>query len=186
MPLKDSLEIAFWAVSTLILIFNVYYIATGPINAVKVGRKLNEEQHKDTAKSSLFLMLYSLRGSPIHYDFVRGLNQIDIVFEDERKVIEAWRIHRQSLDNKNQVNAQRNWELERTRLLAAMAQSLGYSNINETDMMKDYYPEGHDNYLKSEQEFRDYQSKYFLSGRYLFEALLENLGKKGDPEAPKE
>jgi hypothetical protein len=90
---KDILEIIYWWISLGILFATVYYIATGPRNAaenaVRIGRTLNNEQQKDNAKRNLFLTLFSLRGSPVHYDFVKCLNQIDIVFEDVPEVLTA-------------------------------------------------------------------------------------------------
>ena len=86
MPAKDVIEIVYWIVYLLIVAYTAFYIATGPKNAAEnaviIGRELNIQQQKDTAKRSLFLLLFSLRGTPVHYDFVRGLNQIDVVFED--------------------------------------------------------------------------------------------------------
>jgi hypothetical protein len=186
MCLKDILEIVYWGISLGILFATVYYIATGPLNAVKTGRQLNLAQQKDNAKRNLFLMLFSLRGSPINYDFVRGLNQIDVVFEDVPKVLEAWRIHRDSLDIKDQANRERNWELQRTHLLSEMAVSLGYTHLNETHMMKDYYPEGHQYQLLTDQKLRASALEFFEKGSRVYDILIQNNeGKTGEKEPPK-
>jgi hypothetical protein len=58
------MSIVFSILNLLILIATVYYIAHSPINAVRIGRTLNNEQQKDNAKRNLFLLLFSLRGIP--------------------------------------------------------------------------------------------------------------------------
>jgi hypothetical protein len=90
MTTKDYFEVFYWLVSLSILGVTVYWIKTSPIKAVEIGRKLDNEQNKYNAKRNLFLTLFSLRGNPTHYDFVSGLNQIDIVFQDEQKILTAW------------------------------------------------------------------------------------------------
>jgi hypothetical protein len=186
---KDILEVGYWIASVIILLCTAYYIATGPVNAVKTGRKLNEEQQKDNAKRSLFLVLFSLRGLPIHRDFVRGLNQIDVVFEDVPNVIQSWRALRASLDNKTQANAEKNWELGRIRLLSEMARSLGYAQINETEMMKDYYPEGHQNQDLDDLDIRfrlkEYLAKNIEMNTLVIEQLKRNLAPPPEDSNPK-
>ncbi len=139
---KDNFEIVYWLVTIGVLIVNIWVIAHSPINAVKVGRKLNDEQQKDNAKRSLFLTLFAYRGSPVHIDFVKALNQIDIVFHDTPTVLQAWQNYYTSVGIQNQVNEEKIWELLRVDLLSQMAQSLGYSAIKQTDMTKHYYPTG--------------------------------------------
>lgn len=179
---KDILEIVYWGISLLILGLNVYFIATSAVNAVRVGRELNTSQQKDNAKRNLFLTLFALRGSPVHYDFVRGLNQIDIVFEDCPKVLKAWHDYYDSLQIKEQANAQKNWELLRVTLLSEMAMSLGYSRISQTDMLKNYSPEGHSNQAFDDWEFRDAAKQYFQKGSLLYDVLIDNAKKQQDKE----
>lgn len=168
----------FSILSLLILIATVYYIAHSPVNAVKIGRTLNDEQQKDNAKRNLFLLLFSLRGSPVHYDFVRGLNQIDIVFEDVQPVLDAWHIHFDSLQIKNQANAEINWNVQRTNLLSAMAVHLGYNRIRQTDMIRDYYPEGHQNLMNYDNDFREAVLTYLKSGSAVFQIMIDGSPQK--------
>ncbi|WP_276503514.1 DUF6680 family protein [Terrimonas pollutisoli] len=177
MSTKDYFEIAFGFANVGILCVTAYFIYRSiysPIDAVKVGRQLNKEQKKDDAKRSLFLLLFSLRGHPVHYDFVRGLNQIEVVFEDVPQVIQAWRTHFASLQIKNQANSEKNWEIERAALLSAMAVHLGYSNIPHSELLRDYYPEGHDNQLKDDLDFRQAASVFLKSGAALHELIIRN------------
>lgn len=177
MTTKECFDIFFGFINIGILSTTAYFIYRSiysPIDAVNVGRRLNNEQKKDDAKRNLFLTLFSLRGSPVHYDFVRCLNQIDIVFEDTRTVLDAWHDLRTSLNIKGQANEHKVWEILRTNLLSAMAVSLGYNRIQQTDMIQDYYPEGHDNQLKDDLDFRQAASTFLKSGAALHELIIQN------------
>lgn len=194
----EQFSIGYYIVSGLILIATVYYIAHSPVNAVRIGRTLNNEQQKDNAKRSLFLLLFSLRGSPLHYDFVKGLNEIDIVFEDTPTVLEAWHHHYDSLQIDNQVNENQIWDLQRTEILSAMALSLGYNRIRQTDMIRSYYPKGHEYRDYKEIEIREAQLAYHKSmidlslvSKELNEILIDFYSnmperKDGKPDEPKE
>lgn len=176
MTTKEKLEIIFAVTNVLILCVNSYFIYRAlysPIDAVKIGRQLNDEQQKDNEKRRLFLILFSLRGSPISYEFVRALNQIDIVFEDTQDVLDAWHTHYDSLQRKEQVNAERNWDIQRTNLLSAMAVSLGYSRIRQTDMLQNYYPEGHANEANNDFEMRQAALTYYKNNAALSALLIQ-------------
>ena len=178
---KDVVEVAFWCVNACILLATAYYIATGPMNAVRTGRQLNNEQQKDNAKRNLFLTLFALRGNPSHYDFVRCLNQIDIVFEDTPTVLNAWHKHFDSLLTKGQVDENQVWALQRVDLLSAMAVELGYQRIRQTDMIRNYYPEGHGYQSQEEFELRQSAKHYFQLGVAAFELMLHNTPRRPDP-----
>ncbi|MDV6167167.1 DUF6680 family protein [Flavobacterium sp. DG1-102-2] len=100
MIIKDYFEIIYWAISVCILGVTIYWIKMSPIEAVKTGRELDNQQNKHNSKMDLFLLLFSLRGNPTHRDFVNGLNQIDIVFEDSSEVLSAWEKLLESLNNR--------------------------------------------------------------------------------------
>ena len=158
-----------------ILICTIYFIAKSPTDAVKIGRQLNSEQQKDNAKRNLFLTLFALRGSPVHYDFVRGLNQIDIVFEDNPEVLNTWHIYYNSLNVKNQVDEDKVWELQRTNLLSEMAVCLGYEKIKQTEMQQHYTPVGHNNQQKQEKDMWDSQLTFYKANAAMCERVMERM-----------
>ena len=175
MTTKDYLEIAYWLVSLGILGVTVYWIATSPIRAVETGRKLDNEQNKYNAKRELFLTLFSLRGNPTHYDFVNGLNQIDIVFQDEEKVLTAWEKLYESLGNNNLTNPLQTWDLLRTELLSEMAQSLGYQKLKQTSIQRNYSPQAH-----ADENFENWNQKqaakeFFESGTKLYKMHIASI-----------
>ena len=177
MTLKDRLEIAFWVVSLLILCVTAYAVYFAPLKAVETGRKLNDEQNQLKVKSDLFLTLFSLRGTPIAYTFVNALNQIDIVFQDEPKVLLAWNKYYDSLHQQNLANQDDTWSLLRTELLSEMAYSLGYEKLKQTDILKNYFPEGHANQNNQDFEYNQASKKFFETGSNLHEILIENANR---------
>lgn len=164
MTTKDYYEIVYWFISLFILAFTVYWIAVSPVKAVQIGRRLDNEQNKDKSKRDLFLMLFSLRGNPTHQNFVSGLNQIDIVFEDSPAVLEAWGKLYDSLDVPSQNNAVQNWELLRTELLSEMAQHLGYQKLKQTAIQRNYVPQAHFDSVKNDQYYNNAMTAYYESG----------------------
>lgn len=174
MLIKDYVEIAYWSVSLLILTATVYYIYHAPIKAVKIGRQLNDEQNKDTAKRELFLTLFAYRGSPVHYEFVNSLNKIDIVFQDEPQVLYAWAKYYDSLGQKNLANQLEVWSILRVDLLSEMATSLGYKKLKQVDILKTYYPIEHDNQNREDFELRQAAKRFLTTGNELYQILIAN------------
>lgn len=175
MTTKDYFEIFYWLVSLLILGVTVYWIKTSPVKAVEIGRKLDNEQNKYNAKRDLFLTLFSLRGSPTHYDFVNGLNQIDIVFQDDHKVLTAWANLYNSLNQNNQVNQNGTWELLRTDLLSEMAQTLGYNSLKQTDIQKYYSPQAHATWQSDNQSFQQAAKDFYQSGSVMHNFVIQSF-----------
>lgn len=167
---KDCIEVGYWVINTLILIATVYYIYKSPLDAVKIGRQLNDEQEKIQAKRELFLTLYASRGNMTSFQFVNSLNQIDVVFQGESKVITAWDKLFTSLNTPATGNVVENWEFLKVDLLSEMAQTLGYNALKQTDIQKTYYPQAHVNQEQSNLDYHFAAREYFESG-----ALMHRL-----------
>ncbi len=179
---KDYFEIAYWIISLGILGVTVYWIATSPIRAVETGRKLDNEQNKYNAKRDLFLTLFSLRGNPTHYDFVSGLNQIDIVFQDEEKVLVAWEKLYESLGNTNLTNPIQTWDLLRTELLSEMAQSLGYQKLKQTSIQRNYSPQAHANQSDENWNYQQTAKTYFETGAQMHKIWINHYSNPDNLE----
>jgi hypothetical protein len=173
MTTKDYFEIAFWIVSLLILCVTAYAVYFAPLKAVEIGRKLNDEQNQSKSKSDLFLTLFSLRGTPIAHTFVNALNQIDIVFQDEPKVLVAWGKYYDSLSQKNLTNQEETWSWLRTELLSEMAYSLGYEKLKQTDILKNYFPEGHMNQNNQDFEYNQASKLFFETGSKMHKIWID-------------
>jgi hypothetical protein len=170
---KDMIEVGYWFVSLIILGFTVYWIKISPIKAVQTGRKLDDEQNKYNAKRDLFLTLFSLRGNPTHYDFVNGLNQIDIVFQDEEKVLVSWEKLYESLNNKNLANPLQTWDLLRTELLSEMAQSLGYQKLKQTSIQRNYSPQAHADQSDENWNHQQAAKTFFETGTQMHKIWID-------------
>ena len=171
-------EKLYWIISLLILAITAYAVYISPIKAVKIGRKLNKEQNKYDAKRDLFLELFSLRGNPSHYDFVNSLNKIDVVFQDEKSVLEAWNKLFESLRNPNQIDAERNLELLRTNLLSEMARRLDYGELEQTKIQQAYTPKAHSDIENANLDYRSAAKAFFQSGARFHKILISQFQNK--------
>ncbi len=177
---KETFDTILGIVNILILCITAYFMyrsLRSPIDAVKVGRQLNNEEQKDNTKRELFLTLFALRGNPIHFDFVTGLNEIDVVFEDNPAVLSAWHKHFRDLHDKGLTDPLKMWEVGRIELLSVMATSLGYNALKQTEIMQHYYPEGHNTQWQDSMDLQEANLIYLKSGVAFHEAVLESLNK---------
>lgn len=173
MTTKDYFEIAYWVVSLILLCVTAWAVYYAPLKAVEVGRKLNDEQNQLKAKTDLFLNLFSLRGNPMSYTFVNALNQIDIVFQDSPNVLNAWQKLYDSLNQKNLINSVETWNLLRTDLLSQMAQSLGYNKLKQTDIQKNYSPQGHADESYENWNHRQASKDFYESGAAMHKIWID-------------
>ncbi len=169
----DIINIIYSFLYFVILIVTIYFIKTSAIKAVKVGRQLNDEQNKYTAKRNLFLNLFALRGTPVHANFVNGLNQIDVVFHDTPPVLMAWHTYHDSLGIKGIVNQLEVWHQHRISLLSAMAQSLGYGTLQQVDMMKYYYPQRHEEWEQQQDELRSAELLFYKTAGEVYQRIID-------------
>src|SRR5208337_4223304 len=126
----------------------------GPIIALRIQRKLDEEREIRNRKLWIFKTLMSNRATRMAPIFVQALNLIDVEFTDpsEKPVRDAWREaqdHYSEWGRKSQeqrqkegnTNAERAEELL-SEMLVRMGNSLGYS-FDKVYVKKGwYYPEG--------------------------------------------
>lgn len=182
---KNCIEVIYWVLSFIVLTITAYYVSKAPIEAVKLGRKLNDEQNKDSAKRNLFLTLYSYKGSPAHQYFADALNRIDVLFHENPKVIEAWHTLHNSMElpegAKETLSDRKKWGLLRVSLLDEMASVLGYTpNLKQVDMMKHYSPQAEEFREVSEWEFRDAALNFYRAGFVVYEQMIQNMKQGND------
>lgn len=186
MDAKDWIGISLAFLNLVVIGLTAYFIKKtidSPIKAVTVGRRLDDEQKKDIIKRNLFFTLFAHRGNPIHHQFVAALNQIDIAFHDNQKVLDLWHRYYEALRIKGQVDEQKVWELHRVDLLSEMATSLSYFQLNQTEIMKHYQPEGQDNWNKLDWDIHEEGLKFLKNSNILYPLLIEQLlTPKSTPE----
>lgn len=117
-------------------------IFLGPLTGVLFTLWFQSRKDKNNQKQHLFLILMAHRKSyPPTFELVNGLNLIDVVFAEHRRVVELWHEYYDLLCH-NPVN----WQLTEPKyldLLAEMAKILGYDKLAQTDISKFYSPRAH-------------------------------------------
>ena len=128
---------------SVVTILAIYY---GPISALKVQRKLDEERETRVRKLYIFKTLMSNRATRLSPLYVQALNLIDVEFTEnndkELAVRDAWKELNDLYSNfKTTQNALEKAEDLNAALLAAMGRSVGY-NFDKVYLKRGaYYPE---------------------------------------------
>ena len=127
-------------------IANFLAILISPIAAVLVTLHWQKRKTKQDMKDRLFITLMAERKSyPPSYDLVKALNLIDVVFYDSPEVIKAWHEYYNSLVSANTEVEFQERQRKYLDLIHAIAQSMGYEKLKQTDIDKFYTPIAHGN-----------------------------------------
>jgi len=126
-------------------------ILCSPLVAIFVSIWYQNRKEKRQAKMDIFKNLIAYRKQyPIPMAFVAALNQIDIMFHKDKKVIAAWKSYLESLNpESSSFQSHDNRLLD---LLDEMAKSLGYKNLKQTTYADFYSPQQFSNQVVSQQE----------------------------------
>lgn len=124
----------------LLSIVQIVAVSVIPLIVWKLGNLYQDRKAKKDAKLNVFLTLMANRkASPITKEWVDSLNVIDVVFQDDRKVREAWKAYHDSLNNKSPHFASNNSYM--LDLLSEMSLSLGYKDLKQTEIDSFYSPQ---------------------------------------------
>ncbi|MEG2250465.1 MAG: DUF6680 family protein [Cetobacterium sp.] len=108
---------------------------------MEIWKKYKENRNE---KLKLFKILLSTRGYFNDYERVKNLNILEVVFFDSPKVLKAWSLYYDAL-NELENSKKENWERVKNSeisLLEIMAKELNYSkSINWETLKKPYFPE---------------------------------------------
>ena len=120
-------------------IVQIASVAIVPIVVWLIGVKYQDRKAKKQAQLELFLTLMANRKkNPISEEWVDALNTIDVVFQENRRVRNAWRDYLDSLNQKSaHFENQNSYKLD---LLSEMAESLGYKQLKQTEIDRFYSP----------------------------------------------
>lgn len=106
-----------------------------------MGIMFQDRQSKRKAKEVLFLTLIANRKAyPINKEYADALNQIDVIFQDNKKVRNAWRAYFDSLHPSSQHFGTSNSFL--LDLLSEIANDLNYKDLKQTELDRFYSPQG--------------------------------------------
>ena len=123
----------------VLAIVQIVAVAIVPIIVWFIGVKYQDRKAKKDAQQRLFLTLMANRQKyPISQEWVDALNCIDVVFQDNIKVRNAWREYLDSLNKKSaHFDNQNTYKLD---LLSEIAESLGYKQLKQTEIDRFYSP----------------------------------------------
>ena len=124
----------------LLSICQIVAVAAIPLIIWLVGNRQMRKKEKLDAKRELFFTLMKQRKTFYAMrERADALNLIDVVYQDDDRVREAWKNYLSSL-NPNSAEFQNNnsYLLD---LLSEMAQSLGYKKLKQTEIDRFYEPQ---------------------------------------------
>lgn len=78
-------------------ILTVAALFLGPLLAVYIGRKLDDRRLKRERRMDVFRTLMRTRRDTLSFDHVSALNLVEVEFQSDRKVIDAWKKYLDSL-----------------------------------------------------------------------------------------
>lgn len=120
----------------------IFATLAGPVLAVQAQKMVERLGEAKKQKEELFRTLMVTRGTRLAFEHVRALNSIDVIFsskkKDEKRVIEAWRLYAQNLNQstmgfseaQNVAWQNRNDDLF-LDLLEALAKAVGFEAERE-------------------------------------------------------
>jgi hypothetical protein len=123
-------------------ILTIFSLLVGPTIGVVITLWYHKKRQRYEAKERLFLTVMAHRKSfPPTYDWAMALNSIVVVYADNSKILELWNKLYEVANQK--PFQQQAWDHAYLNLLSAMAISLNYRNIQQTDIDKFYAPDVH-------------------------------------------
>jgi len=128
----------------------------GPIFAVQVQKFFEARRERAERKAAILRTL--LTSAPLSYQAVQALNGIRIEFEDDSKVLEAWRNYIDSRTQGHQLSSQA--EALYVDLLYQMSKSAGYK-IDRHTLTSSYNPMLHGEIERQQEIIREGVVKLF-------------------------
>src|SRR3974390_1124226 len=134
-------------------IVTVIALILGPVLAVLITFWYQRRRQKYDAKERLFSVLMANRkANPPTFEWANALNLIDVVFADNRDVVEKWH-EVYNIVIQPQFNLGQ-WGHTYIDLLSKMASTLGYRRLQQTDIDRFYAPQAHGTQASLTQEMQ--------------------------------
>lgn len=162
----------------ILAISQIAAVTVIPIMVWGLGILWQNRKTRQEAKVNLFTSL--MRNRDIHVDsreWIESLNMIDIIFQDERKVREAWRAYHDSLNENSTTHGSK--DVFKIELLSEIAKSLGYNELRQTEIAWTYKPKGgYKKKLKEEKILREEWLRVITSSKSLSSDMTEEEYQK--------
>jgi hypothetical protein len=136
-------------------IVSIIALFVGPVTAVFITLQFQRRKEARDSKMRLFMTLMSHRRAIIalrNPDWVTALNLIDIVFSRHARVVELWHqlyavLHTQPLREQESGYVY-------LKMLSAMAEVLGFRQLQQVEIDKFYLPEAYQAHLQTQTEIQ--------------------------------
>lgn len=135
-------------------IINIIAIIVSPIVAVVVGQLLQKRSRIHADKVEIFKTLMISRGLGWSIESVKALNIIEVIFCDDKSVLNQWKIYYDKLCVEDPSETEMTKiKTEGDKLLEVIAKSLGYKEITWETIQRPYIPNGLKNNMSQQQQF---------------------------------
>ena len=139
-------------------IISIIAIVISPIAAVIIGQYLQDKAKIRADKMNIFNTLMIYRGLGWSVEVVKALNVIEVVFFDDKAVLQQWKVYYDKLTVGNAADAELfKIKAEGDKLLEVMAKSLGYKRITWETIQKPYTPKGLVDSMNMQQQYQGLQ-----------------------------
>jgi hypothetical protein len=129
----------------LMEVLTLVALLLGPILAIWVTREVDKRRERHSKRIEIFKILMRTRSTRLHPDHVGALNLVEIEFYKEQKVQLALEKYFQHLNDRAAIAAgtwNQNYDHLFTKLLSAIASSLGYQIEQLQILTGGYAPQG--------------------------------------------
>lgn len=141
-------------------VVEVLAIISAPLIAFGVSQLIHTREERRNDKLSIFKTLMATRNGWT-MESVKALNIIEIVFSDDKNVLNSWKDYYDKLCVQNPNSADiKKIETAQGRLLETIAKSLGYKDITWETIQNPYLPTGLQQDAEMEKEFKRYQLEW--------------------------
>lgn len=160
-------------------IINIIAIIVSPVVAVVVGQILQDRRKKRSDKMEIFKTLMISRGLGWSTESVKALNIIEVVFSDDKSVLNQWKIYydRLCVENPNEMELSK-IKTEGDKLLDVMAKSLGYKEkVTWETIQKPYIPKGLSDNIIQQQQYQSAQLDIMNAASIYFQQMKNESQK---------
>ena len=140
-------------------LIDVIAIIASPVVALLVGRFFQKKDEIRKDKMEIFRTLMIGRGMGWSIEKIKAFNIIEVVFGEDKKVVNQWRNYHDRLCVENPTETELlKIKTEGDKLLDVMAKSLGYAeNVTWETIQNPYIPKGLMENLSQQQQYQSAQ-----------------------------
>ena len=164
-------------------ILNLIALIIVPIIAVMIGQYLQDRAKKREDKMDIFKALMTSRAFGWTNASVYALNTIEIVFANNKAVLQQWKVYYDKLCIEKPTETDlKKIQTERDKLIETIAKSLGYKNkITWETIQNPYIPKGMIDSLEQQQKQQNNQVEIMETMKVMMQGnVVQQDKKEGD------